>query len=62
MTNKQIEKRFETLRMFAAVCIGIALCFIVILLISERPLDALRYLVVGPFTSINRFHHTPCYL
>lgn len=55
MTNKQIEKRFETIRLIAAVAIGIAMAFVVILLISEKPFDALRYLVTGPFTSINRF-------
>ena len=55
MTNKQIEKRFETIRLMAAVAIGVAMCFVVILMISDKPFDALRYLVTGPFTSINRF-------
>ena len=55
MTNKQIERRFEAIRLVASVAIAVVLCFIIILFISDNPLKALRYLVVGPFTSLNRF-------
>ena len=55
MTNKQIERRFEAIRLVASVAIAVVLCFIIILFISDNPMKALRFLVVGPFTSLNRF-------
>ena len=55
MTNKQIERRFEAIRLIASVLIAVVLCFIIILFISDNPMKALKYLVSGPFTSLNRF-------
>ena len=55
MTNKQIERRFEAIRLIASVSIAVVLCFIIILFISDNPMKALKYLVSGPFTSLNRF-------
>lgn len=54
MSSKKIEQRFEALRMVAAVLFAVALCFIIILCISHEPANALKYLVIGPFTTINR--------
>jgi simple sugar transport system permease protein len=54
MSSKKIEQRFEAIRMLAAVLIAVVLCFAIILMISEEPMKALKFLVAGPFTTISR--------
>jgi ABC-type uncharacterized transport system permease subunit len=55
MSSKHtIEKRFEILRTLVAIGIALLVAFIVILLISDNPLDALGSFVIGPLTTFRR--------
>ena len=55
MTLSRIVSRYERLRIFACIGIGMLLCILLIFLVSKRPFNAIKYLAMGPFTTINRF-------
>ncbi len=48
MSSKQIERRFEIFKIFAAILIALGLSLIVISFVSETPLEAIRNFVLGP--------------
>ena len=55
MTLTRIVNHYERLRIAACIGIGMLLCVVLIFLVSEAPFNAMKYLTMGPFTSINRF-------
>ncbi|HHT96746.1 MAG TPA: ABC transporter permease [Clostridiales bacterium] len=55
MTNKNnVEKQFEILRTLVAIAIALSIAFIIILLISDNPINALASFVIGPLTTTRR--------
>ena len=50
-----IEKRFEVFRIGIALLISMLLIILIIALISDDPLGAIRELLVGPLQSVRRF-------
>lgn len=54
MSPKKIEKRFTVLRVVLAVLVALVLAVLIILLVSDEPLESLRYLLIGPFTTVRR--------
>lgn len=54
MSSKRIESNFELFRTIVAVLIALGLGFIVILIISDDPWNALQSLIIGPMTSTRR--------
>ncbi|MBR5502379.1 MAG: ABC transporter permease, partial [Oscillospiraceae bacterium] len=55
MTLSRIVNHYERLRIAACIGIGMLLCIVLIFLVSARPFNAIKYLAMGPFTTINRF-------
>ncbi len=54
MNPKKIEKQFALLRVLLAVLTALALAVVIILFVSDTPLASLRYLLIGPFTTVRR--------
>ncbi len=52
---KRIETRFEMYRTALAILIAMGLVLAVISLVSSNPLEAIRLLLIGPFTNIRQF-------
>ena len=48
-------KRFEILRTVFAVVVALAISFVIIFLVSEQPLEAIKQLLTGPLTSKRNF-------
>lgn len=46
-----INKTFELLRTLVAICIALAIAFLLILLVSERPIETFKLLLLGPLKS-----------
>ncbi len=44
-------KKFDILRMFLSVLVALALSFLLIFVLSEEPVEAIKNLVIGPFSS-----------
>ncbi|MCD8155194.1 MAG: ABC transporter permease [Clostridiales bacterium] len=44
-------KRFDILRTLLSVLIALAISFLIILFVSDQPFEAIKYLLIGPFTS-----------
>lgn len=53
--QKKLLNRFDVLRVLAAVLIGFALALILLLFVSEDPVNAIRTFITGPFASKRRF-------
>ena len=54
MSNRQLESRFEAFKTFVAILIALGLGFIVVLLTSKEPGEALKQFVLGPFSQWNK--------
>ena len=54
MTSKQIERRFEIIKTFAAVGLALGFALIVISFVSESPIDAITAFITGPFQRASR--------
>ena len=54
MTATAIVRRYEALRLLISVALGLLLCIILIFFVTDEPLKAIKYLLVGPFTRYNR--------
>lgn len=54
MNPKRIEKQFAVVRVVVAVLVSLLLAVLIILFVSSDPLASLRYLLVGPFTTVRR--------
>lgn len=54
MNSKKIEKKFDFIRTAVAIGIALVLAFLIISLVSENPIDALKQFLLGPFESIRR--------
>ena len=50
-TTKGIEKKFEVIRVFAAVFIALVIAFVLISVVSSSPAEALRQFLIGPLMS-----------
>lgn len=50
--SEVVEKRFNILRMFVAIMIALLISLALIFFVSKEPLDAIKYLVTGPFKNI----------
>lgn len=50
-----LAKRFDTVRLIAAILIGVLFAIVIICLISKQPWDAIGKLFFGPFQSVRRF-------
>lgn len=55
MKKKPLSSYIEMLRMMMAIFISLLIVFMIILLISNEPLSALKDFVFGPLTSVRRF-------
>lgn len=55
MTNKQLNQLFSMIKTMLAIFIAMVLAFLLILLVSNEPLEAIKAFILGPFTSIRRF-------
>lgn len=54
-TAKEIEQIFNVLRVIVAIAIALLFAFVVILLVSDDPVDSISKFVVGPVTTTRRF-------
>lgn len=52
---KKIESRFEVLRTVLAILIALLIVFVIIGIVSDKPLEAIKTLIVGPITTVRRF-------
>lgn len=52
---RQIEQRFEIYRTTLAILISLALVFVVMMLTSKDPVNAMTLLLIGPITEIRQF-------
>lgn len=55
MSNRQLNLLFRVIKTMMAVLIALTMAFVVILLVSEQPWDAITGFIGGPFTSVRRF-------
>ncbi|HOG00998.1 MAG TPA: ABC transporter permease [Clostridia bacterium] len=55
MTNKRINQMFSMIKTLISIVIAMILAFVVILLVSNEPLNALNAFVTGPLSSLRRF-------
>ncbi|MGB7605953.1 MAG: ABC transporter permease [Lutisporaceae bacterium] len=53
-SKKDIEKQFDMLRTLLAIVIALVIAFAIILLISDKPLEALTAFVFGPLSTMRR--------
>lgn len=44
-------KRFDVLRTILSVLIALAISFVIIFMVSDQPVEAIKYLLTGPLTS-----------
>ena len=44
-------KRFDMVRTVFSVLIALAISFVIIFMVSDQPLEAIKYLLIGPFTN-----------
>ncbi len=49
-----IVRRYEALRLLLSVALGMLLCIVLIFFVTDQPMKAIKYLMVGPFTRYNR--------
>ena len=54
MTSKQIERRFEIIKTFAAVALALGFALVVISFVSDSPAEAIMAFVTGPFQRATR--------
>ena len=54
MTSKQIERRFEVFKTVVAVLISLGIAIVVISLVSESPMEAIKAFVIGPLERQSR--------
>ncbi len=54
MSNKQLNQVFSVVKTFLAIVIAMAVAFVVILVVSDEPMEALHAFLLGPFTSVRR--------
>lgn len=52
---KSISFKYESVRLLSAIAIAFLLTVIIIFSVSEQPVDALKYLFLGPLESTRRF-------
>lgn len=52
---RKVEQEFGVLRPLIAVMVSMILCFIIILIASKEPFEALRLLITGPLSTVRRF-------
>ncbi|MEE0692674.1 MAG: ABC transporter permease [Lachnospiraceae bacterium] len=54
MSNKQLNQVFSVVKTFLAIVIAMVVAFIIILVVSDEPMEALHAFLLGPFTSVRR--------
>ena len=54
MSNKKLDMIFSVVKTFLAILIAMVVALILILFISDEPLDALYSFIIGPFTNVRR--------
>lgn len=54
-TPKEIEQIFNVLRVIVAIVIAMLFAFLVVLFVSEEPLDSISKFIFGPFATMRRF-------
>ncbi len=54
MSNKQLNQVFSVVKTFLAIVIAMAVAFVIILVVSDEPMEALHAFLLGPFTSVRR--------
>lgn len=55
MSNRQLNLLFRVIKTMISILIAYVMAFIVILLVSREPLDAIVSFITGPFSSLRRF-------
>lgn len=55
MSNRQLNLLFKVIKTMMSVLIALTMAFVVILLVSDQPWDAIKGFIGGPFTSVRRF-------
>lgn len=53
--DNRLRMRFEVIKTALAIGIALVFVFIIIFLVSSQPVDAIRSMLMGPFTSLRRF-------
>ena len=56
MTQETLNKQFAMLRTILAVTVGILLSIVIILLVSDKPLISIKFLLIGPLLNLNNFY------
>lgn len=54
MNKKWVSRHFELLRVAAAIGISLLAVIVIIVLVSDEPMTALYYFIIGPLTSLRR--------
>jgi len=54
MSNKQLNQVFSVVKTFLAIVIAMVVAFVIILVVSDEPMEALYAFLLGPFTSVRR--------
>lgn len=54
-TPKEIEHLFNVLRVIVAIMIAMLFAFLIILFVSENPVDSISKFILGPFATLRRF-------
>ena len=55
MNSKNIEKRYDLIRMLLAIALAMGLVLLLIVLVSSKPLEAMGYFLTGPLKNTRRF-------
>ena len=55
VTSKEIEKKFEIIRVLVAIAMSLVAAFLLISMVSAQPAEALRQFLVGPVMSMRSF-------
>ena len=52
---RKVEQEFGVIRPLIAILVAMILCFVIILIASREPFEALKLFVTGPLTTVRRF-------
>lgn len=55
VTSKEIEQKFEIIRVLVTIAISLVVAFLLISLVSKQPGEALRQFLIAPLTTVRNF-------
>ena len=54
MNNNRLNQTFSFVKVLLAIVIAMLTAFVIILIVSDEPMEALHAFLLGPFTSTRR--------